>query len=174
MKSLVCSFLFLTSSLFCSAYMLELPKSWECIDDPSQLPNKVKVVYIGKGKETFTPSINLACEATGMPLSDYVSLAKNYHASQSHTHVRELGQVATNAGSASLIQIDQTTKWGDVRFLQATLVIQGQAYVITATALKNEFGKFSPHFLRAIQSFQIPLGPPEKSIAENEEHLINL
>lgn len=136
-------------------FSMTAPKGWECIDDKKQLPAKVELVFIGTGKGQFTPSINLATENTEMTMQEYVKLAKQYHESQGETKCRSLGALDTKEGPAELLQIDRQTQWGPVRFIQASLIKQGTAYVITATCLQEDFNEFSSSFFKAIQTFTI-------------------
>lgn len=131
------------------------PKGWERIDDPSQLPQKVKLIYIGNGKGQFSPSINLACEETTVPIEEYVTLAKSYHESSGDTRCSCLGTLDTRVGTAYLLQIDRPTQWGNVRFIQGVVIKAETAYVITATCLHEEFGSLAPQFFKAIQSFTL-------------------
>jgi hypothetical protein len=137
------------------AFSFAAPKGWQCIDDKTQLPAKVEIVYIGTGKGGFTPSLNLATETTTLSIDEYVNLAKNYHESNGQTKCHNLGSLETKAGGAHLLQIDRTTQWGPVRFLQASLINKGVAYVLTATCLEKEFATHYPHFLNAIQTLEI-------------------
>jgi hypothetical protein len=139
-------------------YVTSPPKGWECIDDPTQLPQKVKVIYIGKGNKTsqFTPSINVAAEPTYLPLKEYVTIAKRYHEGQGGTQCFPLGKIKTESGDAELLQIDRLSQWGSIRFLQAMVIKEGVAYVVTATCLKNEFNSYSSQIFKAIQSLKVP------------------
>jgi hypothetical protein len=139
-------------------YITQPPKGWECIDDPTQLPQKVKVLFIGTGtiKSPFNPSINVTTEETSLSIGEYVCLAKQYHETQSSTRCIALGTVKTESGQAELLQIDRPTQWGDVRFIQAMLIQEGRAYVVTATCLKKEFGALSSQLFKSIQSFKVP------------------
>lgn len=135
-------------------YQLTAPKGWQCVADKSQLPAKVELIYIGTGKGQFNPSLNIAKETTTMDLKDYVAFARKYHEKEGST-TSHLGSIDTPEGKAMLVQIDRNTQWGNVRFLQASLIKDETAYVITATCLQNEFGNFYAPFLQAIQSFTI-------------------
>ena len=160
-RSVFSSFLFLWCSSFAlsgyETYLMNPPKGWECISDPSQLPKKIKIIYVGKGsaKNPFTPSINIACEETTLPLKEYLTLAKNYHEGQGITRCTTLGKIHTQSGEAELLQIDSRSQWGDVRFMQAMMIQNGEAYVVTATCLKTEFSTYSSQIFKAIQSFII-------------------
>lgn len=136
-------------------YYVMPPKGWECINDKAQLPAKVELVLIGTGKGQFTPSINLATEKTELTIEAYIKLAKDYHESQGETLCRSLGTLETREGQAHLLQIDRKTGWGIVRFVQAALIKDGCAYVITATCLQEDFNEFASQFLKSIQSFAI-------------------
>lgn len=135
-------------------FSMEGPKGWGCIDDKTQLPGKVDLVYIGAGKTgQFTPSINLATEVTEMTITEYTALAKNYHETQANTTCSYLGTITTQAGVAELLQIDRKTQWGVVRFLQAMLIDKGKAYVLTATCLQEDFSNLYSQFFQTMQSF---------------------
>ncbi|MCH9627059.1 MAG: hypothetical protein S4CHLAM2_06930 [Chlamydiales bacterium] len=154
---LLSSFILISLSFALGATNLEItaPKGWECINDPDQLPQKVCRLYVGTGKSQFSPSINIACEETTMLSDEYLALAKSYHEGEGDTRCRPLGKVKTQAGQADLLQIDRSTQWGNVRFLQAVVVRDHTAYVITATCLQQEFASLSPQLLKSIQSFEL-------------------
>lgn len=145
----------MTTLLFAVSYKLEAPQGWECINDPKQLPAKVKVVYVGSGKWQLTPSINLAVEESSRTIDEYLEEAKAYHEKSAATKVTKLGIVKTKAGEAKVLQIDRATNWGNVRFIQATLMVNKNAYVITATCLQEEFGQVSRAIFQTIQSFTL-------------------
>jgi hypothetical protein len=150
--------LFFSSAYGEENYLTHPPKGWECINDPSQLPQKIKAIYIAKGKanQPFTPSLNVACEETSLSLNSYVQLAKSYHEGESQTRCTLLGKIATEAGRAELLQIDRPSKWGAIRFIQAMLIQDGEAYVVTATCLKEDFSALSSQIFKAMQSLTVP------------------
>ncbi len=133
--------------------VLTPPKGWDTIDDPDQLPKKIKLACIGKSKHSFTPSINIAVEETSSSLENYMREAKLYHEAQKNTQCSALGKLATHAGQAELLQIDTMTQWGRVRFIQAIMIKEKIAYVITATCLFDEFSSLSSPIFKSIQTF---------------------
>lgn len=143
-----------------SAYITLPPKGWECINDPQQLPQKVKVIFVGSGQgnNPFTPSVNLATEVTTLSLKEYVAQAKAYHESRGGTRCNVIGTIQTNAGPAQMLQIDRPSQWGDIRFIQAMYIKDTEAFVITATCLKSDFSALSSQIFKAIQSFSLPAG----------------
>lgn len=153
--SIFFSFLFLLALSLRADISLIPPKGWECIHDPEQLPQKIMRIYVGSGKGSFTPSINIAHEETTLGIDEYLRLAKSYHESQSNAKCTSMGKIETKAGLAHLMQIDSDTQWGRVRFIQAILIKNSLAYVITATCLREEFSLFSSQFLKSMQSFSI-------------------
>jgi hypothetical protein len=156
MRLFVCFIAFCFSgALQAESFSIVPPKGWDCINDPAQLPQKVTVIYIGAGKTQFTPSINLAIEPTTLQPEEYLSLAKTYHQAQGDTRCKPLGMVDTKAGKAHLLQIDRPTQLGKVRFIQAVLVRDQTAYVVTATCLQDEFASLSSLIFKSIQSFSI-------------------
>ncbi len=142
-----------------SIYITHPPKGWECINDPQQLPQKVKIIFVGSGQgnNPFTPSINLATEATTLSLNEYIAQAKAYHEGRAGTRCNLIGPIQTNVGPAQLLQIERASQWGDIRFLQAVYIQDSEAYVITATCLKSDFPTLSSQIFKAIQSFSLPI-----------------
>lgn len=166
-----CALLFLCCLLIrldgAAVSLTKPPKGWECIRDPEQLPQKIQALYVGKGNgnASFAPSINVAKEATALSLKEYVKLAKSYHEGQRDVQCTLLGAMKTEAGMMELMQIDRTSQWGAVRFVQAYLIEGGEAYVVTATCLKQEFSALASQLHKAMQSFT--LVPEEKMLHTN-------
>lgn len=141
--------------LFASELRLNIPEGWECVTDQSQLPKKVQLIAISPTKTKFTPSINIASEETDQELTEYVDTAKLYHESEGQTQVTKLGLIPTKAGQAQLLQIDRKTDFGMVRFLQAAVIQDHVAYVVTATCLRDEFASYCSNFFESIKSFEV-------------------
>lgn len=135
--------------------LLTPPKGWNCINDKKELPEKIVAVYVGPTKDQFTPSINIASEETLKKLPEYLDNAKKYHEISGDTQCKSLGTLKTAAGEAQLLQVDRTTQWGKVRFIQAILLHESTAYVVTATCLQKEFALLSPQFFKSIQSLSL-------------------
>lgn len=151
-------FLFSMHGIFAnSGQIMTPPKGWESIDDALQLPQKVKVIFIGTStsKSPFSPSINVACEETTLTQERYVSDAKTYHEGQSQTKCTLVGKFETESGTATLLQIDRPSQWGEIRFIQAILVHSQDAYVVTATCLKQDFSALSSQLFKSIRSLNI-------------------
>lgn len=136
-------------------FTLATPKGWECIKDKKQLPAKVEVVYIGSSKAQFAPSINVTMEETEMEIDEYMKLVQKYHSSIAGTRCHAVGALESPEGKLRVLQIDRSSQWGVVRFLQAIKIKDQIAYVITATCLNSEFSIYYPEFMRAMQSFKI-------------------
>lgn len=133
------------------------PKDWEIIQDRSQLPKKIAVMFVGSKKGNFAPSINLATEATNASIEEYLNEAEQYHKAIAGTIVTRLGKLTSKAGELELIQIDRATTWGEVRFIQGAFMHQKRAYVITATCLADDFPQLSKTIFSTLQSFHLPL-----------------
>lgn len=140
-------------------YLNEPPDGWSVIEDAGQLPAKVKVIFVGKGgaNGAFAPSINVAVEESDLTIEEYREQAKKYHEMQAGTKCTHLGKIKTTAGFAEVVQIDRSTQWGEIRFLQAMLIHEHTAYVVTATCLKKQFSSLAAPFAKAIHSFTLPL-----------------
>jgi hypothetical protein len=129
------------------------PKGWKSAD-LSQLPKVIKSMIVGTGKENFPPSITLAIEPYSGTLKDYLKIVKNINSSEK-TEWKDLGKITTKAGMASLSQFDEKSNWGTTRTMTTILVQNGNAYILSATALKSEFANFYKDFFEAMRSFDL-------------------
>lgn len=132
------------------------PKGWDKIQDRSQLPAKIAVMFVGSKKGSFAPSINLATEKSNLSIEEYLKEAEKYHSAVAGTVVTSLGRLTTKAGELNLIQIDRPTSWGEVRFIQGALIRENEAYVITATCLNEDFPQLSKTIFSTMQSLTLP------------------
>ncbi len=130
------------------------PQGWE-IADPRSLSSRVKIAFLKNTGKGFCPSINLAVEETSVSLNDYLKAVRAIHEQDRNNHWRALGKVKTAAGLAQLTEIDSTTEWGPIRILQLIFIKEGQAYVLTAAALKEEFSNYYKEFQSAFRSLTL-------------------
>lgn len=135
-------------------YSFTPPKDWVTVD-PKTLPQQVKILVKGKGENGLPPSLNLAIEETDMDLKSYLQTIKKLHESNNENEWKKLGSIQTSSGRAILTQIDTKTVWGDIRMMQTIILRNRRAYILTATALKDEFPEFYREFFQSIQSLKI-------------------
>lgn len=126
------------------------PEGWR-FADKSSLPPSVKAMVIGKGPSEYPPSINLGAENYSGTLKQYLNRIKEINASQG-IKWKDLGTIHTQAGDASLSQIDTKTQWGDVRMMHVILIHEGLVYILTAAALKDEFSIFYKDIFNSLSS----------------------
>lgn len=131
------------------------PKDWTTAD-PKCLAPRVKSAYVGKNNSGFCPSINLATEEVSITVEEYLKVVKKLYALDRDIRWRDLGKIQTKAGSARLTEIDTKTEFGNIRMLQMILVKEGQAYIMTAAASKENFSQHYKDFEQAFRSFDIP------------------
>lgn len=129
------------------------PEKW-MMADPNNLPSRVRVMVIGKGPTNFPPSINLSWEPFSGTLKDYLKMVKNLNASQGYPW-KDLGTIQTQAGTGSLSQVDTKTQWGEIRLMHVILKKNGNIYILTTSALKEEFSLFYKDFFAAMRSLKI-------------------
>ncbi|MBS0623394.1 MAG: hypothetical protein JSS62_02105 [Verrucomicrobia bacterium] len=158
---------FLTASVF-GSYFDHPPVDWQCIDDPAQLPKTVHVLYVGHGTTRFAPTIHLSSEPLASSLEDYIQTAKNYHQRSPDALCQDLGRIETCSGIGRVIKIDSPSVYGEVSLLQAYILCQQRAYVVTGTSLKEDFGSFSEEFYRTVQSFHLKNCVQTKSFKERQ------
>ena len=121
------------------------PPNWK-VADKEFLSKHVKILVIGpKIKNDMPPTMNLMIEPFKGDLKDYLKNVKKIN--ESHGDFwKDLGNLKTKAGDASLSQVEVSSKWGGEKLMHAIIVKNGFAYVLTATASKNEFGRFYQQF----------------------------
>lgn len=127
------------------------PQGWE-IADPQTLSSRVKIAFLKNIGTGFCPSMNLAVEKTSVSLSEYLKAVKAIHEQDRGNRWRQLGKVRTPAGLAQLTEIDSKTEWGPVRMLQLIFLKEEHAYVLTASALKEDFSDYYQEIQAAFRS----------------------
>ncbi len=140
------------------------PEGWR-LADPKALPPNVQFMVVGKGRHEMPPSINLGTEAFNGSIKDYLKIVKSINDAQ-RTDWKDLGTIRTEAGEASLSQVDMPSEWGELRLMHVILVHDGQAYIVTAAALKDEFPHFYKDFFKAFRSLRFaPKQPSQDGVA---------
>lgn len=129
------------------------PQGWY-LADPKALPPSVKVMVVGKGTSEYPPSLNLSTEKFSGTLKHYLKIVKALNESKGDEW-KDLGTIRTEAGDASLSQVDTKSKWGTERLMHVILEKNGTIYILTAAALKNEFPKYYKEFFNSMRSLQI-------------------
>ncbi len=129
------------------------PKGWEVLS-PSNTPEGITLLARSKPKALFASTINLAMEETSLSLEEYLEEVAKIHCGPSK-HLSPLGLMQTSAGTMHIFQIDEKMAWADLRILQAILVKDSVAYVVTATTEESEFASVITPLLDSIKSFSI-------------------
>jgi hypothetical protein len=142
------------------------PEGWR-FAERSVLPKNVHLMVVGQGKFEMPPSINLALEPFKGSLKEYLQIVKEINAAKGDDW-KDLGTINTEAGPASLSQLDTKTQWGNVRMMHIILLKDGTIYILTAAARKEEFPDFYREFFRAMKSFHF-----EKKSEEKEKDIVH-
>lgn len=129
------------------------PEGWQYAEAKS-LPRHVKVMVVGKGAHQMPPSINLGYEEYNGTLKDYLKIVKEINESQGDQW-KDLGMIDTQAGPGNLSQVDIQSEWGKLRLMHLILLHDKVVYILTVSALKDEFSKFYPVFFQTIKSFRL-------------------
>ena len=133
-----------------AAVMFTPPSGWRTADR-NGLPKHVNVMVVGKGSHEFPPSISLGTEIYPGTLKQYLKRVKEINTGKGNEW-KDLGTIRTEAGNASLSQVDTRTQWGDVRMMHVMLYRDGTVYILTASSLKDEFSKYYKEFFNALRS----------------------
>lgn len=133
-------------------YFFKPPKGWK-VANPDLLSESVEVGFIGKSTFKFKPSINLATEKVSLSLENYMKEVKKIYQNDRTTSYRDLGSLPTKAGQSRLLEITKKTKFGQVKMLQAILVKNNKAYVLTGAMESKGFIEMYNIFIKAFQSF---------------------
>lgn len=129
------------------------PAGWH-LTDTATLPKSVKIMVVGKGQKVFPPSMNLSTEPFKGTLKDYLKIVKSMNEAHNNEW-KDLGTIRTEAGIASLSQVDNKAEWGDLRLMHVILLKNGRIYILTASALKEEFSNYYKDFFNAMKSLRL-------------------
>ena len=129
------------------------PHGWH-LADSNLLPPHVRAMVVGNGPSSFPPSMNLSWEPYKGTLRQYLKIIKNMNSAQGYEW-KDLGTIRTEAGNASLSQVDTKTQWGEVRLMHVILLKNGNVYILTGSALKNEFSIFYKDFFASMRSLRL-------------------
>lgn len=129
------------------------PNGWK-LAEASALPAHVMAMVVGTGPSTFPPSMNLSSEPYKGTLRQYLKTVKNLNSAQGYEW-KDLGSIKTEAGQAGLSQVDTKSQWGEVRLMHVILTKNGRVYILTASALKDEFSLFYKDFFAAMRSLRV-------------------
>lgn len=147
------------------AIMFTPPPGWRNADK-TPLPEHVKVMVVGKGNYEYPPSMSLGTEEYTGSLKQYLKRIKELNSSKGFEW-KDLGTIRTEAGNASLSQVDKKTEWGDVRMMHVILSKNGTIYILTAASLKDEFPKFYKDIFNSLRSLRfgnVPSNPTTYAI----------
>lgn len=128
------------------------PPGWRHAEK-TLLPEHVHLMVVGKGANEYPPSISLATENYTGTLKQYLKIVKELNASKGWEW-RDLGTIQTDAGNASLSQSDNKSEWGEVRMMHVVFKKNGIIYIVTASALKNEFPQFYKEIFASLRSLK--------------------
>lgn len=129
------------------------PSGWS-LADAKTLPPSVRIMVVGKGHYPFPPSMNLSTQPFKGTLRDYLKIVKGMNDAQGYEW-KDLGTIQTQAGSGSLSQVDNKSEWGTIRLMHTILLKNGTIYILTASALKDEFPQFYRDFFTAMKSLRV-------------------
>ena len=156
------------------------PPGWEISFPPASTPH-VKILFTKPNGIKFSPSINLSIEPTSVSIEEYLKIIKEVHEQDRDKEWSMLGKMQTQSGLAQLTQINTSSEWGPVRLLQLILIKQGNAYILTAAALKKEFSLYYSLFQKAFRSLTLtadliealPLLEKRDQLRSSRETLLN-
>lgn len=129
------------------------PPGWN-LADASTLPPHVRAMVVGKSHSHFPPSMNLSSEPYQGTLRQYLKIVKKMNSAQGYEW-KDLGNIRTEAGNGNLSQVDTKTQWGETRLMHVILLKNKTIYILTASALKEEFSIFYKDFFTAMRSLKV-------------------
>jgi hypothetical protein len=129
------------------------PKGWE-VANPELLAPHVHICFLGTSSKGLAPSINLATEVVDTSLETYIQEVRKIHLSDPNSRWRDLGKYTSLLGEGRLTELETPTELGVARMVQLIMIKEGVAYILTASALKEEFSKYYRIFDQALHSLQ--------------------
>lgn len=152
------------------SYSCCTPETWQCINDKTQLPEKLDVIFIGQGRGGLTPTINIAQELTNKTTAEYLDEVLTYHKSSDTTLESSIfTQIQAQNATFHLLKTEKSTSWGKVYCLQAIAIVHHTAYIITSTSTQDDYPDISVYFLKTVSSFKLS----EKMEAQGDTVLEN-
>lgn len=142
---------FLLAAAIC---IFQPPSDWEIAQLKTPSPY-VQIGFLGKGSSEFRPTLNFATEDVDGSLKEYVKAVKEIHLLEPQVKWRDLGKFATKAGEGRLTEISKPSPYGEMKVLQAIIVKDSKAYILTAAVLKQDFPKFQTQILDAFHSLDL-------------------
>lgn len=137
-------------------YSIQIPSHWQGINDKTQLPDKLDVVFIGKGSGSLTPTINISQEITAKNQAEYIEEILAYHKANDMTLDSSIfTHIQSPSGEFTIIKTEKNSSWGKVFCLQGVSVINHTAYIFTSTATLDDYPAVSLIFLKTVASFKL-------------------
>jgi hypothetical protein len=130
------------------------PTGWEIAQLKNPSPH-VKIGFIGIGSTPFRPSINLASESVDVSLKEYVQAVKKIQMEDPTVQWRDLGKLSMKGGLGRLIEMTNSSPFGQIKILQAFLLKGDTVYILTAALLKEELAQFQTDLLKSFQSMTL-------------------
>lgn len=129
------------------------PQGFDMVDPKT--PSRHAIVgFIQKGRSGFCPSLHLTHESITCAFDQYLKQVSQQAAARGRKW-RNLGEIETKSGKATLIQIELDHNLGRVALLQAILPREGEVHILTAGVLKKELSKQIHLFRTAFQSMRV-------------------
>ncbi|WP_213318214.1 hypothetical protein [Chlamydiifrater volucris] len=140
-------------------YSIHLSSDWQCIEDKQQLPEKIDLLFIGKGISSLTPTINVASELTQKNSTEYAEEIISYHLQDPNTFSSSVfSTVRSPCCEFIIIKTEKNSCWGQVVFLQAVTVKNRKVYLFNCMSAWDDFPSISQEFLKTVTSFQLKEG----------------
>ncbi len=130
------------------------PPSWQ-VAQTKNPSSYVKVSFASSEGASFRSSMNLATEEVDISLKEYVKAVKEINLKEPNTSWRDLGKFEMKAGTGRLAEITSKTPYGEVKTLQAFLVHENTAYILTAASLKKDLPALQEKILASFRSFSL-------------------
>ncbi|MBF8262410.1 MAG: hypothetical protein HW387_75 [Parachlamydiales bacterium] len=99
--------------------------------------------------------MNLAIEEIDCSLKEYLKSVREIHEEEMNVRWRDLGPFTFRSGKGRLAEITSSSPLGEVKMLQAILVQDHCAYILTGAVLREEFSRFQSELIAAMHSLTL-------------------
>jgi hypothetical protein len=166
-------FLLLATTLFSGQICYFVPpEKWE-IAQPKDQTGYLQVGFVNTSYSSYLPRVSLATEDdAGTSVKEYVKQVKELQKTDpSIKEWRDLGPLKMQGGMGRLIEMQSSCALGDIKIMQAILLKNQTAYILTASALKKDFPSVQSQVLKTFQSLTLipDLTAPIKDRVKKEE-----
>ena len=113
------------------------------------------VMFLGPALHGFSPNVNVSIQMIKSTRKDYLDLSLKQFAQVKAT-VNSQKEMTVSGHDAVMVDYEMTPATKTTRHLALIVVTDDRVYLVTATALKDDFAASEQAFRKCLESFTVP------------------